>query len=107
MPSMTIEKLMESLGYKDVGQNKNNQFGKTYRKTLTGEEKFSVRGHNKKTYYVILEFNSEDSFNKFNPSDFRAEVENRGQACEFISNEDGEDDKKNVIFRITIYTFVK
>lgn len=104
---MTIERLMEQLGFKDVGQNKNNQFGKTYRKVLAGEEKFSLRGHHKNIYFVTLEFSSEDEFNKFNPSDFRASVENRGQACEFYSNEIGEDDKKNVIFKITIYNFIK
>jgi len=107
LPQMTIDKLMETLGYKDVGQNKNNQFGKTYKKILTDEGKFSIRGHNKKVYLVIVEFNSEEDFNKFNPSDFRGKVEKLGQGCEFFANDEGEDGKKNVIFKISIYTFIK
>lgn len=104
---MDLKTLMDKLGYKDVLQNKNNQFGKTYSKTLIDESKFSIRGHNKKTYLVTLELKSEDDLTKFNPSDFRSKIEQEGQACEFVSNDDGEDNKKNVTFKITVYDFIK
>ena len=98
---MKIKDLMASLGYSDVGVNELSQFTKTYKSQLINDERFSIRGWNKKTHLVTLELCEEDYAN-FDVSDFREEVTRKGQFCKFIDETLGQDNKRNVLFEIGV-----
>lgn len=102
---MDIKTLMTDLGYSDVTLNENAQFQKTYTKQLLQETGATITGWNKKTFLVTLELCEED-YNNFDPSAFRRDVELKGQSCKFIDETVGQDNKRNILFEISVLKIV-